>query len=232
MSTEQLNIVPFLDNLCGQGNWVAYCINLKRASERRAQFDAWAKSINLPFKWWEATDKLTLTPEDYKLCDVWVNGTIQSNGATACRISHHLLSKHLLQQYANVEYFFIFEDDAGFKRPAVEQFAELTDFLTAVKGCGGLGWNTLQFGYHDTGFRKLARFNDKVNVVLNCHLAHAQLIHRSQVDAHVKILEDPQSAALPVDWTYDLLRKFNVSRTLGPINTVIDQVDPTSFIWQ
>ena len=224
------DIVPLLDSLCGKDNWIAYCINLERATERKAQFTEWAKSINLPFKWWVATDKLTLTEEDYKWCDVYVNGTIKSDGATACRISHHKLSKHLLEAYPNIQYFFIFEDDAGFKQPIEDQFPLVANFLTAVKGCG-LGWNTLQFGYHDTGFRRMAKFNNDLFVVYNCHLAHAQLIHRSQIDAHVKVLEDKQSFSLPVDWTYDLLRQHGVSRTLGPSTTVIDQVDPKSFIW-
>ena len=221
-----------LDGLCGKDNWVAYCINLKRATQRRATFQAWADSINLPFTFFEATDKLNLTEDDYKLCDVWVNGTARCAGATACRLSHHRLSEHFLSAHPNVEYCFFLEDDAGFKQPQ-QDWNNFVNFVSDIKQYN-LKWDLLHLGYHDTGFRRMEQIAPHVAHVHNTHVTHAMLMNRKMVENHLRILRhsNPKIFSLPVDWTCDLLRQYKVGVTLGPLQSVFHQVDTTiSFIW-
>ena len=118
MSTTENNEISTLnqafDYLCGENQWTAYTVGLERATDRKEQFQKWAEFCDLSFNWWNATDKLTLTDNDYNICDVYVNGTAKSAGATACRLSHQRLAKYLLKEYPDKKYFLIMEDDVGF----------------------------------------------------------------------------------------------------------------------
>lgn len=215
----------YLDKLLGKNNWKAYCINLKISSDRREQFTNWANDIGLSFNFWDATDKNSLTIDDYKQCDVIVNGAFKSAGATACRLSHQRLMEHLLSTCPNTEYFFIFEDDCGFKQSNKN---DLFQFINSVIEYN-TNWDTILFGYHDTGYKQLAQLNQYINLVISSHLAHATIYKRSAMEAVVYFCNQPEFNTLPFDWITDMLRQKK-SVTLGPTRTIIDQVDAFSFI--
>jgi GR25 family glycosyltransferase involved in LPS biosynthesis len=232
---EKLNQNTFdqlLNLLCGENKWVAYCINLERCTERKKIFQDWAKFCGLTFNWWKATDKLTLTDEDYKYCDVYVNGTIKSNGATACRLSHHYLIKYLLSkdEYKDKEYFFILEDDAGFTNPE-EDLKNLNDYIKNIID-NKYKWDHLWFGYMAGNIMKrFIPISNYTGILAQTHLTHAMLFKRNQLQLHLQILEDEKFKSLAVDWTADLIRINKLGVTLGPVKNIIQQIDENSFIW-
>ena len=224
-----------LDSLCGEGNWVCYVINLKRSTDRKESVQKFADFIGLSVNFWEATDKLTLTQDDYKEADVVVNGHLKSDGATACRLSHHRLSKYLLKQYPNHQYFFILEDDLGFVGDQEEKLAKkerLVQFCKLVKD-KKYRWDQLLF-YSFPGMRQSIPISDQVCIYTQTHGNVAVLLHRKQVELHVQILETdhPQMRSLPCDWTIDILRRQKLGVCLAPINNLVDHIDNGfSFIW-
>jgi hypothetical protein len=219
-----------LNNLLGINNWNAYCINLDVATDRKKCFSSWASDIGLTFEFWKATDKNTLTSEDYKECDVVVNNEFKSPGATACRLSHLRLFRYLLKQFPNKEYFFVFEDDCGFsnnnntvnKKQMLYQYIEdVTEYKT--------NWDMLLFGYHDTGVKQLSPISDKLNLVIRAHLAHATIYKRSVLENILYICDQQGTKQLPFDWITDILRELK-SITIGPKHSIIDQIDNFSYI--
>jgi hypothetical protein len=220
-----------LNLLCGENKWVAYCINLERCTERKTQFQQWADFCGLTFNWWNATDKLTLTDEDYKICDVYVNGTSKSSGATACRLSHYHLAKYLLtsEEYKDKEYFFILEDDAGFLNTE-EDLKDLSDYIMDIIN-KKYTWDHLWFGYIKNVMKQFIPLSSYTVILNQTHLTHAMLFKRNQLQLHLKILEDPRFKSLAVDWTADLIRQNKLGVTLGPVKSIITQVDENSYIW-
>ena len=222
--------------------WIAYCINLERCKERRANFEKWAKFVGLSVEFWVAKDKLTLTKKDYDdYCDVQVfNGyeTLKSDGATACRISHTQLAEHLLTNHGDKDYYFILEDDAGFKGDTQEQMDNkkslLFDFLARCYPRRDK-FAHLWFGFHDTGLRQMVPIPDDpiVDLYLRTHLLHAMLLKKNEVAIALQWMtcDDEELRHLPVDWIYDMLRTHYKRITLGPRVNIIEQVDTTSFIW-
>lgn len=206
-----------LDDLVGENNWKAYCISLERCSDRRNNFDKWTNDIDLNFQYWNATDKNTLEEAFVK-----VNG-ILNMGATACSLSHYHLYKHLLKTY-DCDYFFILEDDCGFKNSSKE---ELFEFMKHINRFN-FNWDMLWFGYHETGFKRLTPITSHICYVLNTHLSHAFFVKRELLEFILQIFEVAKEH--PIDWVIDITRQKKAV-TLGPVKTIIDQVDDYSFIW-
>jgi GR25 family glycosyltransferase involved in LPS biosynthesis len=221
-----------LDSLLGKNNWEAYCINLDVAKDRNNSFTNWAQSLGLSFKFWSATDKNSLSPSDYQQCDVIVNNEFKSPGATACRLSHIRLFKYLLSNFPNKEYFFIFEDDCGFKSDSETakniKKETLFQYISDVKQYN-TNWDSLVFGYHDTGAKQLNPISERLNLVLRSHLAHATIYKRSAMESIIYLHSLPQTRNLPFDWLTDILRDLK-SITLGPKTSIIDQIDDFSYI--
>jgi GR25 family glycosyltransferase involved in LPS biosynthesis len=206
-----------LDNLVGENNWKAYCISLERCSDRRKNFDKWTNDIDLNFQYWNATDKNNLEEAFVK-----VNG-ILNMGATACSLSHYHLYKHLLKTY-DCDYFFILEDDCGFKNSSKE---ELFEFMKHIDRFN-FNWDMLWFGYHETGFKRLTPITSHICYVVNTHLSHAFFVKRELLEFILQIFEIAKEN--PIDWVIDITRQKKAV-TLGPVKTIIDQVDDYSFIW-
>lgn len=225
-----------LDQLLGINNWNAYCINLDIATDRRKSFSKWASDVGLTFEYWKATDKNTLTALDYQECDVVVNNQFKSPGATACRLSHLRLFRHLLKQFPDKEYFFVFEDDCGFKEvpgtsktePGSVKKQMLYQYIQDIMEYK-TNWDMLLFGYHDTGAKQLAQISERLNLVVQAHLAHATIYKRSVLESILYICDQPGTKQLPFDWITDILRNLK-SITLGPKDSIIDQIDDFSYI--
>lgn len=206
-----------LDELVGDNNWKAYCISLNRCIERREKFTEWAKEIELNFNYWDATDKNEITDAYVKV------NNILNMGATACSLSHYNLYKYLLKNY-KCSYFFILEDDCGFKTSSKE---ELYEFMKHIKNFN-FNWDVLWFGYHETGFKKMTQITSHINYIMNTHLSHALFVRREIIEFIVQIYETVKE--LPIDWVIDITRQKKCI-TLGPVKTIIDQVDNFSYIW-
>ena len=223
-----------LDSLCGKNKWIAYCISLDRCVDRQTNFKSWADKVGLDFNWWSATDKLDLVQADYDTyCDVYVNGTCKSAGATACRISHHKLTKHLLKNRSDYEYFFILEDDAGFNGDFSSKKEHLFNFINEIM-FNKYKWNSLWFGHQINGGMKILESipgAQYTQTYKQTHLNHAMLIEKNQVELHLQQLNNPKHKNLAVGWTIDNLRISKLGITLGPISNIIDQVDTVSYIW-
>ena len=116
-----------LNELVGENNWKAFCISLERCQERRANFSNWANDVDLSFQFWNATDKNTLEEAFVKV------NNILNLGATACSLSHYHLYKYLLKTY-DCKYFFILEDDCGFKN-SNKQELNTNQFNLTIQFC-------------------------------------------------------------------------------------------------
>lgn len=237
-----IDLKQLLDRALGEGTWVAYCINLERAAERREHFSKWAASVNLPFEWWVATDKKKLTEDDWKLCHC-KHSQGPDLGPTACRASHHKLYNHLLATYpqeSKVQWFFILEDDAGFAHPE-EDAATLTHFLHSIALIKDqVPFEMLHFGYHMTGLLQLQPINANIAHVIATHLTHAMVLSRRTVKNVLLLCDQENLKHLPIDWITDALRRtkvdepppdrFPVCLTLGPLRSVIHQVEEYSYL--
>jgi len=240
MSTTENNefstLNQAIDYLCGEDNWIAYTVGLERASERRDQFEKWATFCDLSFNWWNATDKLTLSPEDYNICDVYVNGTSKCSGATACRLSHQRLAKYLLSQYPEKKYFLIMEDDVGFTGDLTEKQNKKTNFINFCKEIKDkkYRWDHIWFFSVEQGMRRQIPVSKNICIYAQTHSTVMMLFERSQLELLVKLLEDPnpQVKRLPVDWIADIIRLTKNGTCLGPIKNVVDHIDNGfSFVW-
>ncbi len=212
-----------LDNLLGKNNWVARCINLERCNNRRDTFEKFAKDIDLNFDFFKGVDKRDLKKEEIF---VYINNDrYPHDGGTACFLSHYNLYNYLLNNYS-CEYFFIFEDDAGFKNSNKK---ELFDFFENVKKTG-INWGVLEFGYHDTGFNQRINIDNNLCLIQHKHLAHAFLVKREciifMLEEIEKNIKSPRCP--PIDWIKDFIFKKTI--VLGPRYTIIDQVDTISII--
>jgi GR25 family glycosyltransferase involved in LPS biosynthesis len=213
-----------LDNLLGKNNWSAHCINLERAIDRRETFANFAKDIELNFDFYKAVDKKDLKKEELF---VYINNDrYPHDGGTACFMSHNNLYNYLLENY-NCEYFFILEDDAGFKNSNKK---ELFDFFESVKKIN-INWGILEFGYHDTGFNQRINIDHNLCLIQHKHLTHAFLIKRECIIFMLEEISKNKNLdrCPPIDWIKDFIFKKTV--VLGPRYTIIDQVDSKSYIF-
>jgi len=220
-----------LDSLCGQNNWVAYCINLKRAVERKNSFNKFCEYIDLSCNFFDATDKLDMK----NTYNVMIGGKY-SSGATACKLSHERLLKHYIKEHPNQQFLFIFEDDCGFspsdkigfgKNSSYQTKENLFQFLTDVSN-SKIDWDCIHFGYY---YEKLIPITTNICQVLSTDLTHAMLFNRKTCHNLLKIYSNPNSSPMAADHITQYLRRIGFMKTIGPPQTLIDQVDGISFIW-
>lgn len=204
--------------------WKAYCISLPRCTDRRERFTRWATEISLPFTWWDAVDKQTL-PQATVL-----SGNQLSLGATACRLSHEALWKHCLEEDKDMQFFFLFEDDAGFK---TKESSQLLTFLNQIQQ-GSPRWDILTFGFGTMTGSDLhllsKRYPPGVLQVTFCDQTHAILYTRRALEEMLSLSKDPRYQTRPSDGlllTYVLKKKGIV---LAPKTSLIEQTDTVSFI--
>ena len=219
-----------LDALCGAGKWRAYCISLRRCEERRAAFTAWAAGVDLPFSFWDATDKLDLSGATVKV------GGKPSLGAEACRRSHEALYRHCLGEPE--PYVFILEDDAGFKVCAADLTAgkceAVTNFIAAVAK-SNLSWAMIQFGYHTASTTQMALFKPVDKRIFRYDVAdqtHAILFKKKTVKELLDLCGQEKSRARPIDGILNIYQTRRVGLCIGPERSLIHQVDHVSYIWQ
>lgn len=215
-----------LDKLLNGKSWKAYCISLPRCTERREHFQMWADSIGLPFSFWDATDKQTLSTS--------TQGCIVANhislGATACRISYERLFTHILSE--KIDYAFILEDDAGFKS---KSWNDLLTFLQGVQRSRP-NWDILQFGFGTmTGVelhllqRKIppgiyqANFTDQT---------HANLYTRNAIIHLQSFLHDAAYKTSPIDGVILKTIQKQKIKVIAPTVSIIEQTDTISYIQQ
>ena len=232
------NLNDALNYLCGKDNWVGYTVSLERCIDRRKQFQQWAEYCKLPFNWWNATDKLTLTNDDYKICDVYVNGTAKCAGATACRLSHQRLAKYLLNkdEYKDKKYFLIMEDDVGFLGNEEDRQRKQNEFIQFCKEVKDkhYRWDHIWFFSVPEGMKRQIPVSKNVCIFAQTHSTVMMLFERSQLELLVQLLEldDPKLKTLPVDWIADIIRLNKKGVCLGPIKNSIDHIDNgISFVW-
>jgi GR25 family glycosyltransferase involved in LPS biosynthesis len=232
------NLNDALNYLCGKDSWVGYTVHLDRAVERKIQFQQWADYCELSFNWWKATDKLNLTEDDYKLCDVYVNGTAKCAGATACRLSHYRLAKYLLSkpEYTDKKYFLIMEDDISFIGNEEDRQLKKNEFINFCKEVKDkkYRWDHIWFFSVSSGMKRQIPISKNVCIFAQTHSTVMMLFERSQLELLVQLseIDDPQLKSLPIDWLADIIRLNKKGVCLGPIKNVVDHIDNgVSFVW-
>lgn len=218
-----------LDKLCGKGNWVAYCINLEKAVDRKKNFESFANHIGLTFNFFTAVDKSTLKePFDF---NIKIRNKICA-GPVACRLSHKNLMQHYLKNHKE-DYLFIFEDDAGFSKSDTIGFGKnsksqtkenLYKFLLDVTN-SDIPWNSIFFGLY---FPKMEPITDNIYRVLKTDLIHAALLKKESVIKLFGLHIDPRLSTKTADTLTAILQQNSFS--IAPPQTLIDQVDNVSFM--
>ncbi len=208
-------------------SWKAYCISLPRCVERREKFTSFAKEIGLTFTFWDAFDKNNLKKED---CNILI-GTKISKGATACRRSHEQLWTHILQNDKN-EFFFIFEDDAGFRKKTMKDIQIFLDGVSKVKK----QWSAIQFGFGTMTGSELHLLSKQVprNIFQADFIdqTHAILYTRKSIQEILVLSKDSKFNTRPSDGLLlSLIQKKN-GIILSPETSIIEQVDTISYISQ
>lgn len=232
-----------LQDFLGQDNYVTWCISLKRSTERRETFTKWAKDIGMTFQFWEATDYLDLTPEDYtKLCNVHINNQPVS-GASACRISITKCLEHFIKQ-TDKPYLLIFEDDAGFEKSSTSgstatELSNRESLFKYIRECkeytkenGNDSWHLIYFGYYDGDVDNHVSISSKYSLLcksLGTCSTHAMLFNRSVVMDILELLYVKEYSSHPIDeFTKYMMKTFK--KTLIPHSTIIGQTDHTNII--
>lgn len=227
-----------LDQLLGKNNYVIWCVSLKRATDRRQTFTAWAEHIGMSFQFWDATDYLDLTPNDFiELCNVHINHK-KVSGASACRISITKCMEHFLTQ-TDKAYVLIFEDDAGFGDPNMNttssstELSNKTSFIQFLQECklytdenGRDSWHSIFFGYYDGDIDRKIQLSPKYPMLcraLGTSCTHAMLFHRSVLYPLLDILHKEEHKKLPVDeFTKQMMLQFQ--KTIMPSSTIVGQI--------
>jgi hypothetical protein len=217
-----------LDDLLGKNNWSAHCITLERCKQRQKSFTEWANDIGLDFTFWFGVDIRQLDKEKYK------DHTLVINGLTCCGFSHRDLYKHLIENSKN-EYFFIFEDDCCFNDSKYSNKKYLFEFMNTLQSFKNtpdvrlkgksinLGkWDSIWFGYHDSGTNERFTIADKFAIIKHTYLTHAFITKRFILKEFLKVC-DEKLKHTPVDWILDDIRQETLC--LGPPQTVIDQLN-------
>ena len=211
----------FLDKFCGKNKWQAYCISLERCTERRANFEAWAKEIDLTFTFFNAIDKRDLTEA------VCLVNQEPNMGATACRLSHEALYKEVAS--TTNEWVMIFEDDAGFKK---SNKTNLYKFLEALSN-SRLRPQMVQFGYHTAEKLMMNLIWKSIDPILYKYEAadqtHAILYKKKTITDLMGLCAKEAFKKKPIDGVIILWQRKN--SCIGPETSVIEQVDPISYIW-
>jgi hypothetical protein len=221
-----------LDKVCGKDNWVAYCINLERAKDRKEMFESFAKHIDLSFTFFTAVDKLDLQPPYEYDTQVANKFCI---GALACRLSHRNLLKHFLQNHTE-EYLFVFEDDAGFspsdsigfgKNSKYQTKENLFQFLSDVSNTKNIPWDSIFFAL---SYAHTFPIHKNIVRVLKTDLAHAMLFNRKASTLLMSLHEDQRLTTKTADFLTAILQKNTFA--IAPPQTLIDQGDSKSYIWR
>lgn len=203
--------------------WKAYCISLPRCTERREQFTQWAKGVGLSFTFWDAVDKRNLVTPTV------LSANVMSLGATACRLSHEDLWAHCLQD-KETKYFFILEDDAGFKSQGLQ---DVQAFLEGVKKAP-TPWSALQFGFGTMTGSELHLLSKRVPPgifqVNFCDQTHAILYTRQAVEAMLELSRNPAFLTRPSDGLLLTFVQKKKGCVLAPARSIIEQVDTISYI--
>lgn len=211
----------FLDKFCGKGKWSAYCISLERCVERRANFEAWAKHVDLTFTFFDAIDKRNLTEA------VCIVGNEPNMGATACRLSHEALYKEIAT--TSNEWVMIFEDDAGFKNSNQANLYKFLDVLSKSK----LRPQMVQFGYHTAEKLMMNLVWKTIDPMIYKYeaadQAHAILYRKKTITDLMGLCSIEAHKKKPIDAVIIIWQRKN--SCLGPETSVIEQVDPISYIW-
>lgn len=201
--------------------WKAYCISLPRCTERREQFTRWASENGLTFTFWDAVDKRELSQATV------VSANVLSLGATACRLSHEALWAHCLQD-KDCKYFFLFEDDAGFKSQGLQEFAAF------LEGAKQVSWSVLQFGFGTMTGSELHLLRKRVPPgifqVNFCDQTHALLYTRQAVETMLELSHNPAFLTRPSDGLLLTFVQKKKGIVLAPSDSIIEQVDTISYI--
>ena len=213
----------YLTTFC-KAPWKAYCISLQRCLERRKRFTQWATDNSLTFSFWDAVDKQTLSFATV------VSGNELSLGATACRQSHEALWRHCLLQDKTIQYFFLLEDDAGFKQKSLLDFQQFLEGISKIQK----PWSILQFGFGTMTGSEVHLVSKRVPPgifqVDFCDQTHAILYTRQAIQDMLNLSQNPAYLTRPSDGlllTYVQKKKGNVyaSRT-----SILEQTDSMSYI--
>jgi GR25 family glycosyltransferase involved in LPS biosynthesis len=211
----------FLDKFCGKDKWQAYCISLQRCTERRANFEAWAKHVELTFTFFDAIDKRDLKEA------VCLVGNEPSLGATACRLSHEALYEEASK--TNKEWILIFEDDAGFKKSNKTNLCKFLDALSSSR----LRPQMVQFGYHTAEKLMMNLIWKSIDPILYKYEAadqtHAILYKKKTINDLMGLCATEVHKKKPIDAVLNVWQRKN--SCIGPETSVIEQVDPISYIW-
>jgi glycosyl transferase family 25 len=211
----------FLDKFCGKDKWAAYCISLERCTERRSNFEAWAKHVELTFTFFDAIDKRNLKEA------VCLVGKEPSLGATACRLSHEALYE--MADKTNKEWIMIFEDDAGFKKSNKTNLYKFLDALSSSR----LRPQMVQFGYHTAEKLMMNLIWKSIDPMIYKYEAadqtHAILYKKKTINDLIGLSKKEIYKKKPIDALIIVWQRKN--SCIGPETSVIEQVDPISYIW-
>lgn len=210
-------------------SWKAYCISLPRCTERRERFSQWAKENGLPFTFWDAFDKENLSEEELHRRGVYV-GKELSPGATACRISHERLWKHILENDQDKHFFFILEDDAGFLR---KSFRHLQEFLEKVQA-SKLAWGILHFGFGTMTGYEMNILNSRIPPGIYkpefCDQTHAMLYNVNAIREIYTLSLDPKFHGRASDGLFLTFIHKKKGIVLVPKESILEQTDPVSYV--
>lgn len=212
-----------LSHFC-RAPWKAYCISLPRCLERRERFTKWATDNGLTFTFWDAVEKQTLSHPTV------ISGNQLSLGATACRLSHEALWNHCLTQEKPIQYFFILEDDAGFKQKSLEDLKRFLEGISKISK----PWSILQFGFGTMTGSELHLLSKRVPPGIFqadfCDQTHAILYTRQAIEDMLNLSQNPAYQTRPSDGlllTYVQKKKGNV---YAPRTSILEQTDSVSYI--
>lgn len=210
-------------------SWKAYCISLPRCTERRERFTQWASQIGLTFTFWDAFDKENLSEEELHRRGVYVGKTL-SPGATACRISHETLWKHILDLDQDKHFFFILEDDAGFLR---KDFRHLEEFILKIH-TARVQWSILHFGFGTMTGYEMNILNSRIPPGIYkpefCDQTHAMLYNVSAIRGIYELSQDPKYNDRASDGLFLTYIHKKKGIVLVPKESLIEQTDPISYI--
>lgn len=217
-----------MDNLLTQffkRPWKAYCISLPRCTERRQRFTEWAQEIGLTFQFWDAVDKRDLATPSV------LSGGELSLGATACRLSHEALWRHIVD-HDTEEFFFLLEDDAGFKS---KTFQDLTVFLKGVTTIQKQKpWSILHLGFGTmTGsdLHLLSKRNPPGIFQTNfCDQTHAMLYTRQAIQTMLTLSRNQAYTTRPSDGLLLAFVQTKKGLVLAPKQSIVEQTDTVSYI--
>jgi hypothetical protein len=204
--------------------WKAYCISLPRCLERRKRFSQWAADNHLHFTFWDAIDKQTLSHPTV------VSGNELSLGATACRQSHEALWQHCLTQDKSIQYFFLLEDDAGFKEKSMEDLKRFLEGISKISK----PWSIVQLGFGTMTGSEVHLMSKRVPPgifqVDFCDQTHAILYTRQAIQDMLDLSLNPAYQTRPSDGlllTYIQKKKGIV---YAPKTSIVEQTDTISYI--